>query len=1033
MSALNLSRLGVKEQSVTLFLIIAIVIAGIAAFLQLGRAEDPSFTIKVATVTAVWPGATAQEMQDQVADRLEKRLQELRYYDRVDTQARPGQVNITVSLKDTTPPDAVADQFYQIRKKLGDEAVNLPRGVIGPIVNDEYSDVYFALFALQADGLPQRELVTRAEAIRSRLLAVPGVKKVTLVGEQKQRIFIDLSYARLATLGVGPNAVLDTLTAQNALAPSGTIETGAQSVHLRMTGAFDDLDAVRATPIAAGGRVFKLGDIADVGRGYEDPPTYRVRHAGAPALMLGVVMRERWNGSRLGVDLGTATTAIRATLPLGLTFTQVSDQARNIAEAYGEFMLKFAVALGVVMIVSLVALGFRVGLVVAAAVPLTLAAVFVIMLVTGRDFDRITLGALILSLGLLVDDAIIAIEMMVVKMEEGLSRTEAATFAWGATAAPMLAGTIVTIIGFLPVGFAQSTAGEYAGNIFWIVGFSLIVSWLVAVYFTPYLGVKLLPEIKPVEGGHDAIYATPRYARLRGWVAACVARRGTVALVTLGAFVLAGVLLAVVIPKQFFPSSDRPELLLEVYMPRGSSIAATGAVVARIEADIGGRSEARSIDSFTGAGAPRFFLSLNPELPDPAFAKIVVQTHDEAARDRLRAVIEARIAAGAYPAARVRVLTLLFGPPVPYPVAFRIAGPDPAILRQIAVRVADIVRANPDVRGVNQDWGERAPALRLVFDQERLRLMGLDPATVARQVTALVSGVTVSQARAGDRVVDVVVRTPEVERRGLGEIGDLTIANATGQSMPLNSVARLEPAFEDPVLIRRNRAPTISVRADVAAGVQPPDVTAAILPKLRETIAGLPNGYTLTPAGSVEESSKANAALAPIFPIMVLLMLAVIMVQTRSFRMTGLVFATAPLGLIGAAPSLVLTGAPFGFNAILGLIGLAGILMRNTLILVDQIDLEKARGLDDRDAVIEATVRRARPVLLTALAAVLAFMPLTLSSFWGPLAIVLIGGTLVGTAITLFFLPALYAIWFRVDRARGAMVSPAAGRKALAT
>lgn len=1015
MSRFNLSALGVKEQSVTLFLILAVGIAGIVAFFQLGRAEDPSFTIKVATVTAVWPGATAQEMQDQVADRFEKRLQELSYYDRVETQARPGQVNMTVTLKDTTPPSAVADQFYQIRKKLNDEAVNLPHGVIGPIVNDEYSDVYFALFALQAKGLPERALVQRAETIRSRLLGVPGVKKVTLIGEQKQRIFVELSYRRLATLGIGPNAVLDALNAQNALAPSGAVETNAQSVQLRMNGAFADLDAVRATPIAVGGRAFRLGDIAEVRRGYEDPPTYLVRHAAAPALMLGVVMRERWNGSRLGVDLGKATRAIRATLPLGLSFTQISDQSRNIAEAYGEFMLKFAVALAVVMVVSLIALGFRVGLVVAAAVPLTLATVFVIMLVTGRDFDRITLGALILSLGLLVDDAIIAIEMMVVKMEEGLSRVEAAIFAWGATAAPMLAGTIVTIIGFLPVGFAQSTAGEYAGNIFWIVGFSLIVSWLVAVYFTPYLGVKLLPDIKPVSGGHDAIYATPRYERLRGWIATCVKRRGTVALVTLAAFLFAGVLLAVVIPKQFFPSSDRPELLVEVYMPRGTSIAVTRAVVERLEGDIGRHAEARSIDSFIGAGAPRFFLSLNPELPDPSFAKLVVQTSDEGARDRLRAAIEARIADGRYPAARVRVLTLLFGPPVPYPVAFRVSGPDPAVLRQLASRVAEIVRANPDVRGVNQDWGERAPAMRLVFDQERLRLMGFDPASVARQVTALVSGVTVSQARTGDRVVDVVVRTPEVERRGLGELGDLTIANGSGQAIPLSAVARLQPEFEDPVLIRRNRAPTISVRADVRHGVQPPDVTAAIMPKLKGLIAGLPEGYALTPAGSVEESGKANAALAPIFPIMVLLMLAVIMFQTRSFRMTGLVFATAPLGLVGAAPSLVLTGAPFGFNAILGLIGLAGILMRNTLILVDQIDLEKARGLDDRDAVIEATLRRARPVLLTALAAVLAFLPLTLSSFWGPLAIVLIGGTLVGTAITLFFLPALYALWFRVS------------------
>ncbi len=1012
----NLSAIAVKEPSVTLFLMLAIIAAGIIAFLQLGRAEDPSFTIKVATVTALWPGASAQEMQDQVADRLEKRLQELRYYDRADTQARPGIVTMTVTLKDTTPPAAVAGEFYQIRKKLGDEAVNLPRGVIGPVVNDEYSDVYFALFALQAKGLPERELVNEAERLRARLLDVAGVKKVNILGEEPQRIYIELSYKRLATLGLGANAVLGALSTQNAVEPAGQVETGAQSVRLLLDGAFDDLDAVRATPLAIGGRVLRIGDIAEVKRGYQDPATYVVRHDGAPALMLGVVMREQWNGTKLGRDLAREVAAIHAELPLGLTFAQVTDQSKNIAEAYSEFMLKFAVALGVVMAVSLIALGFRVGIVVACSVPLTLAAVFVIMLATGRDFDRITLGALILSLGLLVDDAIIAIEMMVVKLEEGLDRAAAATFAWGATAAPMLTGTLVTVIGFLPVGFAQSTAGEYAGNIFWIVAFSLLVSWIVAVYFTPYLGVRLVPAIKPVAGGHDAIYTTPRYARLRSWIAACVASRGRVALVTLAGFLIAGALLALAVPKQFFPNSDRPELLVEVTLPKGSSIGATTDVVTRIEADLKRRVEAEAVDSYVGAGAPRFFLSLNPELPDPAFAKIVVLTLDDHARNALHHYLDARIAAGAYPQARVRVLQLLFGPPVPYPVTFRVSGPDPQVLRATAAKVADVMRTYPDARTVNTDWGERAPSLRLAFDQDRLRLIGLDPATVARQLQALVSGVTVAQARMGNRTVDVVVRAPADERRGLASIGDIAIGTPSGQSVPLASLARLEPDFEEPVLVRRDRRTTLSVRADVRPGVQPPDVTAAILPNLKPIIAALPSGYAITPGGSVEESGKANAALAPIFPVMVVLMLTVIMLQTRSFRMTALVFATAPLGLIGAIPALLLTGTPFGFNAILGLIGLAGILMRNTLILVDQIDAERARGLDSHTAAIEATVRRARPVLLTAAAAVLAFLPLTLSSFWGPLAIVLIGGTLVGTVLTLFFLPALFALWFGIGR-----------------
>ncbi|WP_421852969.1 efflux RND transporter permease subunit [Novosphingobium sp.] len=1019
----NLSAIAVKEPSVTLFLLLAAMAAGIFAFFQLGRAEDPSFTLKVLTVTAAWPGATAQEMQDQVADRLEKRLQELPSYDRIDTQARPGLVTLTVIFGDRASSRDVPELFYQARKKMSDEALNLPRGVIGPIVNDEYSEVYFSLIAVQAKGLPHRALIERAEAMRSELQHVEGVKKVALIGEQRPRIYVELSNRKLATLGIGADAVLGALANQNLIQPAAQFETSSRLVPVRVTGGFDDLEAVRATPIAAGGRVLRLGDIADVKRGYEDPPSYQVRHQGSEAVMLGVVMRENYNGLALGSALSTKLGEIRAQLPLGVTVAEVADQAANIAEAYGEFMLKFAVALSVVMVVSLIALGWRVGIVVAFSVPLTLAAVFVIMLMTGRQFDRITLGALILSLGLLVDDAIIAIEMMVVKLEEGLTRAESATFAWGATAGPMLAGTLVTIVGFLPVGFARSTAGEYAGNIFWIVGFALLVSWVVAVYFTPYLGVKLLPEIKPVEGGHDAIYDTPRYRQLRTWVTRSVAQRGRLTIGVVIAMVLAGVLLAVAIPKQFFPVSDRPELLVEVYNPHGSSIAATRAVVEKIEQDLLTRpelkSEVRYVDSYLGGGAPRFFLSLNPEPADPSFAKLIVLTHGPAARERLRLALQKLAAEGRYPGARVRALSLLFGPPVPYPVAFRVTGPDPDRLRRISAEVAEVVRANPHIVGVNTDWGDRSPNVTLQFDNDRLRLLGLDPTSVARQVSALISGTTVAQARYGDRTTDVVVRTPGAERHALGDLGSLVIGTANGSAVTLAQVAKIVPSSEDPLLIRRNRVPTMTVRADIVKGVQAPDVTGAILPKLKPLIDKLPAGYAIITAGSVEEAGKANNALAPLFPVMIGFMLLVLMLQTRSFRMTGLVFATAPLGLLGAIPALIITGFPFGFNAILGLIGLAGILMRNTLILVDQIDSERARGLGLEAAVIEATVRRARPVLLTALAAVLAFLPLTLSSFWGPLAVVLIGGTLVGTALTLFFLPALYALWM-VRRERGA-------------
>lgn len=1020
----NLSALAVKEQSVTLFLVILLLGSGFFAFLKLGRAEDPSFTVKVMTISALWPGASAEEMREQVADPLAKRLQELAYFDRVESRARPGRLDMTLVLRDNLPPADVPEQFYQARKKLGDEALRLPRGVIGPIINDEYSDKYFSLYALQAPGMPERDLAQVAEDLRRRYLAVPGVMKVNIIGERPQRIFVEPSVEKLASLGLSPAALISALQNQNLVTPAGSVPGSGPNVEIKVPGAFTDLEAVRATPVAVGERSFRIGDVAAVRRGYEDPPSYLARHNGKPALIIGVIMQKRWNGTLLGEQLLEETRAIAAELPAGMTLTQVADQSRNIDKAYGEFMLKFAAALAVVLVVSLIALGWRVGLVVALAVPLTLAGVFIIMLMTGRDFDRITLGALILSLGLLVDDAIIAIEMMVVKMEEGLDRIAAAVYAWGATAAPMLTGTLVTVIGFLPIGFAQSSSGEYAGNIFWVVAFSLLVSWVVAVYFTPYLGVKLLPSIEPVKGGHDAIYATRRYAQLRARIAACVSARVVIVGATFGALVLAGILMAIAVPKQFFPSSDRPEVLVEVSMPTGTDIAATREVVEAIEADIRTREEPRFVDSYIGAGAPRFFLSLNPELPDPSFAKLVILTGDASERDALVSFIRERVSEGAYPAARVRVQTLLFGPPVPFPVTFRVAGPDLDRLRRLGEELAAIMRADPRTVDVNTDWGPRALSIRLEPDQARLRQLGLDPANVAQQINTLTSGLAVSQARLGNRTVDVIVRAPAEAGGDLAALGDLPIRTASGGVVPLSGLGELRPVFQESLVISRNRQPTLTVRSDITPGLQPPDVTAALLPRMEEFIAALPPGYTFEVGGAVEESSDATAALVPLFPIMAALMLVMIMFQTRSFVLTALVFATAPLGLIGAVPALLLTGSPFGFNAILGLIGLAGILMRNTLILVDQIEIEKANGAQGREAVIEATVRRARPVILTALAAILAFFPLTLSSFWGPLAVVLIGGTIVGTALTLFFLPALYVLMVGTGRGKGEARTP---------
>jgi len=1011
----NLSAWAVRERALTLFLILAVALSGAYAFLSLGRAEDPAFTIKGLTVTAVWPGATAREMQDLVADPIEKKLQELRYFDKVETFTRPGYAFVSLNLRDTMPPSAKPEAFYQARKKMGDVARDLPRGALGPFVNDEFGDVDFAVYAVKAPGMAPRDLTREAEALRQKFLAVPGVKKVEILGERPERIFVDISYRRLATLGITAPDILDALSRQNLVTPSGVMETTGPRVEIRVDRGFDNLDQIRDVTLTARGHSLRLGDIAEVRRGYEDPPTYLIRHDGEPAMLLGLVMQEGWNGLALGKSLDATETQLRAAMPLGLTLSKVSDQARNIREAVDEFMLKFFVALAVVLVVSFGALGLRGGLVVAAAVPLTLGAVFVVMLITGRNFDRITLGALILSLGLLVDDAIIAIEMMVVKMEEGLDRVAAASFAWTVTAAPMLSGTLITIIGFLPIGFAQSSAGEYAGNIFWIVAFALIISWLVAVVFTPYLGVRLLRDVTPNPGGHDGIYATPRYQRLRAAIRWCVDHRGLVAGLTLGAFALAVVGMGVV-PKQFFPNSDRPELLVEVYEPEGTAVAVTTASVARVEAVLRHDPDVEYVTSYVGQGAARFFLSLNPELPDPAFGKLVVQTRDAAARDRVKARIRQRIADGLAPEAHVRLTQLLFGPPVPWPVAFRVVGPDPDRLRVIAQAVATRLRSDPETRDVNMDWGEKTPGVRVRFDAARLRQIGLTSKDAADQLAGLLSGAPATFVREDVREVEVDLRATTEERRDLGHVGDIDLITRDGRAVPLSSVGTLVVEAQDPILKRRNREPAITVRCDIADGLQPPDVTAALLPKLAEIRATLPPGYRIDTAGSVEESGKANGALVAVFPVMLLLMLFVLMVQVRSFSMMIMVFLTAPLGLVGAVPALLIFHQPFGFNAILGLIGLAGILIRNTLILTEQIKADKLEGRDDYHAVIEATVRRARPVILTALAAVLAFIPLTLSSFWGPLAFVLIGGTAVGTVLTLLFLPALYALWFRVRR-----------------
>lgn len=1009
----NLSALAVRERAVTLFMVCLISLAGIVAFFKLGRAEDPAFTVKVMTIVTAWPGATAQEMQNQVAEKLEKRLQELRWYDRSESYTRPGLAFTTLTLLDTTPPSEVPEAFYQARKKISDEAKLLPAGVIGPLVNDEYSDVTFALYALKARGEPQRLLVRDAETLRQRLLHVPGVKKVNIIGEQAERIYVEFSHERLATLGIGPQEVFAALNGQNALTPAGSVETRGPEVFLRLDGAFNELQKIRDTPVIAQGRTLKLSDVATVRRGYEDPATFLIRNGGEPALLLGIVMREGWNGLDLGKALNDEVGAINAQLPLGMSLSKVTDQAVNISASVDEFMIKFFVALLVVMLVSFLSMGWRVGVVVAVAVPLTLALVFVVMAATGKNFDRITLGSLILALGLLVDDAIIAIEMMVVKMEEGYSRIQASAYAWSHTAAPMLSGTLVTAVGFMPNGFARSTAGEYTSNMFWIVGIALVASWLVAVVFTPYFGVKLLPDLKKVEGGHEALYDTPRYNRFRTLLGRVIAGKWLVAGSVVGLFVIS-ILGMALVKKQFFPISDRPEVLVEVQMPYGTAIAQTSAATEKVEAWLAQQKEARIVTAYVGQGAPRFFMAMGPELPDPSFAKIVIRTDNQDEREALKHRLRQAIAEGLASEARVRVTQLVFGPYSPFPVAYRVSGPEPDTLRRIAGEVQAVMDASPLMRTVNSDWGTRVPTLHFTLQQDRLQAVGLTSSAVAQQLQFLLSGVPVTAVREDIRTVQVMARAAGDIRLDPARMLDFTLAGANGQRIPLSQVGEVQVRMEEPIMRWRDRVPTLTVRGDIAEGLQPPDVSTAINKQLQPIIDRLPSGYRIEQAGSIEESGKASKAMLPLFPIMLAATLVIIILQVRSISAMVMVFLTSPLGLIGVVPTLLLFHQPFGINALVGLIALSGILMRNTLILIGQIRHNQDAGLEPFQAVVEATVQRARPVILTALAAILAFIPLTHSVFWGTLAYTLIGGTLAGTVLTLVFLPAMYAIWFGI-------------------
>ncbi|MGJ4952040.1 efflux RND transporter permease subunit [Bradyrhizobium sp. HKCCYLS20291] len=1013
MKRFNLSAWAVSHPPLVLFLILALSVAGFFSYQKLGRAEDPFFTVKVVNVSVMWPGATAAEMQSQVADPIEKKLQELPYFEKVQTYSKPAFTALQLTFRDSTPPKEVPYLFYLLRKKLVDVAPALPSGIVGPFVNDEFSDVDSILFMMTGDGADYAQLKKTAEGLRQRLLKVAGVTKVNLYGTQDERIYVEFSHAKLATLGITPQALFDSLAKQNNVTPAGTVETSSQRVPLRVTGALDGAKAVAETPVESNGRVFRLGDIATVTHGFVDPPTFKVRQEGRPALGIGVVTAKEANILELGKEVHAAADDFMKAVPQGIEIEQIADQPKVVEHAVSEFVHSFVEALVIVLFVSFLALGWRTGIVVALSVPLVLGLVFIVMEIMGLNLHRISLGALIIALGLLVDDAIIAVEMMVVKMEQGWDRMRAASFAWESTAFPMLTGTLVTAAGFLPIGFANSAVGEYAGSIFWIVAIALVASWFVAVIFTPYIGVKLLPDMK-LHHGHDehAIYETRMYRGLRRVISWCVDHRITTVVATVGIF-FASIVAFGHVQQQFFPLSERPELFLQLRLPEGTAFGVTEKAATSAERLLKDDKDIETYTAYVGQGSPRFWLGLNPQLPNEAFAEIVIVAKDVAARERIKAKIETAAANGELNEARVRVDRFNFGPPVGFPVQFRVVGPDAAKVRDIAYQVREVMRQNTNVRDPQLDWNEQSPYLKLVVDQDRARALGLTPQDVSQSLAMLISGVQVTTIRDGIEKVGVVARAAPSERLDLAGVGDLTVTSRNGVAVPLQQIAKIEYSHEEPILWRRNRDMAITVRADVADGVQAPDVTNQISPKLQDIRNHLEPAYRIEAGGAFEESAKGNASIFVLFPLMVIVMLTLLMIQLQSFSRLILVFLTAPLGIIGASLGLNVANAPFGFVALLGLIALAGMIMRNAVILVDQIETDVGHGLTRKEAIIEATVRRARPVVLTALAAILAMIPLSRSAFWGPMAITIMGGLFVATFLTLLYLPGLYALWFR--------------------
>ncbi len=1009
----NLSAWALRHRQLTLFFFLLIAIGGALAYFQLGQREDPDFTIRYMVVRTLWPGVGAEQVDREVTDRLERKLQETPHFYISTSYSKRGESLIILQIKESAPVASVADAWYQVRKHIGDIRGTLPPEIIGPFFNDEFGDVFGSIYAFTADGFNHSELRDYVEIVRQRLITLPNVAKIELVGVRPDKVFIELSHKKLAQLGIGVTEIAAALQGQNAVQSAGTVTTAVFSVPVQVAGNFTSVEAIAATPLRANGNTIKLGDIARIYRGYADPPEQIMRYRGKEAIGLAVSMVKDGDVLKLGEDLKRSMQDVKAELPLGVEFAQVSDQPHVVKESVAEFMTALGESVAIVLLVSFVALRLRAGLVVAMTIPFVLAATFLLMLYFKIDLHRISTGALIIALGLLVDDAMIAIEMMARKLEEGYDRFAAATFAFRSTSMPMLTGTLITVAGFLPIATAKSATGEYTFAIFAVVAIALLTSWVAAVIITPFLGYSILKEHKGVDDSR-AVYDTPFYKRFRGLVDWCIEHRKLVIGVTLGAFLCGGFGMGLT-EKQFFPSSNRIELMVELWLPEGSSLAATETQVQRLEAILEKDPDVATYVSYVGNGSPRFFLSMDQKLFRTNFDHTIVLTKDLAARERVVQTLRVALARD-FPGIRGRVERVPLGPPVNYPVQFRVTGPKIQTLKAIADEVAMVMRKDTNTLDVNVDWGERVPALHVQIDQDKARALGVTTQSVSQALQGALSGTTIGQYRESDRLIDIDVRAIPAERTDLSALGDINVRTAGGQYVPLAQIGKVEQIFEEPIIWRRSRELTVTARCDIVDGVQAPDVSMAINPRLDAIRAKLPPGYRIDVGGAWEENSKAQVSINSGYPLMIALTLTLLMLQLQSFSLTFMVALTAPLGIVGVALALLMFQQPFGFVALLGTIALSGMIMRNSVILIDQIQQDIQAGQPLWIAIRESAVRRLRPILLTAAAAILAMIPLTQSVLWAPMAYSIMGGLFIATVQTLLFVPALYAAWYRVKR-----------------